>query len=167
MLFQNAALFDSMNVYENVAFPLREHRKMNERDIADLVHLKLRQVGLSDVDKKFPSELSGGMRKRVGLARAIALDPEIMLYDEPTTGLDPIMTDVVDMLIYDTQKASNMTSIVVSHDIKSTLKLADTIAMIYNGQVVLQGTPAEFQASDNPVVKQFLSGSREGPIGVY
>ena len=109
MLFQNAALFDSLTVYENVAFPLREHRKLSEAETMEIVHEKLKLVGLSGVNNRFPSELSGGMRKRVGLARAIALSPDIMMYDEPTTGLDPIMTDVVDDLIYTTQKELNIT----------------------------------------------------------
>ena len=164
MLFQNAALFDSMTIFENVAFPLREHTKLKGRELADLVHNKLGQVGLQDADRKMPSELSGGMRKRVGLARAIVMEPEIMLYDEPTTGLDPIMTDVIDTLIYDTQKGSGMTSIIVSHDIKSAMRLADRIVMIYDGYVVLEGTADEFKMSDNPIVRQFLAGSREGPI---
>lgn len=166
LLFQGAALFDSMNVFDNVAFPLREHTDMSEREIKDVAHKKLSQVGLGDVDRKFPSELSGGMRKRVGLARALALNPEVMLYDEPTTGLDPIMTDVVNRLIIDTQKIMpDMTSVVVSHDINSTLKAADNIAMIYDG-IIIQGNPEYFETTDNPVVRQFFSGSSEGPIKV-
>ncbi|BAI80589.1 ABC transporter, ATP-binding protein [Deferribacter desulfuricans SSM1] len=166
MLFQNAALFDSMNVYENVAFPLREHTKLREKEIRKIVLEKLRLVGLTNVEYKMPSELSGGMRKRVGLARAIALEPEIILYDEPTTGLDPIMTDVVDNLIYETQKKLNITSIVISHDIESTFKIADYIAMIYDGKIVMYGTPEEFKKTDNPYVRQFLSGSKDGPIKI-
>lgn len=166
MLFQNAALFDSMNVYENVAFPLREHTKLREKEIREIVLEKLRLVGLTNVEYKMPSELSGGMRKRVGLARAIALEPEIILYDEPTTGLDPIMTDVVDNLIYETQKKLNITSIVISHDIESTFKIADYIAMIYDGKIVMYGTPEEFKKTDNPYVRQFLSGSKDGPIKI-
>ncbi|MGA1847335.1 ABC transporter ATP-binding protein [Deferribacter abyssi] len=166
MLFQNAALFDSMNVYENVAFPLREHTNLKEKEIKEIVLEKLALVGLKDVEYKMPSELSGGMRKRVGLARAIALEPEIILYDEPTTGLDPIMTDVVDTLIYDTQKKLNVTSVVISHDIDSTFKIADYIAMIYDGKIVMYGTPEDFKSSDNPYVVQFLSGSKDGPIKI-
>jgi phospholipid/cholesterol/gamma-HCH transport system ATP-binding protein len=167
LLFQNAALFDSMNVYENVSFPLREHTLMTEAEIKRLVHSKLLQVGLKDIDNKMPSDLSGGMRKRVGLARALALEPEVMLYDEPTTGLDPIMTDVVDDLIYSTQNMRpGRTTVVISHDIKSTLKMADSIAMIYKG-VVLQGSVEFFKTTDDPVVRQFFSGSKDGPIGVY
>jgi phospholipid/cholesterol/gamma-HCH transport system ATP-binding protein len=167
LLFQNAALFDSMNVFDNVAFPLREHTDKSEGEIEDIVHMKLREVGLKNIDSAYPSELSGGMKKRVGLARAIALDPEVMLYDEPTTGLDPIMTDVVDNLIVNMQKALNSTSVVISHDIKTTLAVADNIVMIYAGVVVAQGTPEEFKASEDPVVRQFFSGSWEGPISVY
>jgi len=166
ILFQNAALFDSMNVYENVAFPLVEHTKLPKEEIDKIVAEKLRLVGLRDVEKKLPSELSGGMKKRVGLARAIALEPEIMLYDEPTTGLDPIMCDVVDNLINDTQKQLGITSVVISHDIESTLKIADYIAMLYDGKVVLYGPTEVFKTTDNPYVKQFFSASKEGPIKI-
>lgn len=167
MLFQNAALFDSMTVYENVAFPLREHRRLTESEIYDTVQSKLSLVGLSNINDKYPSELSGGMRKRVGLARAIALSPDIMLYDEPTTGLDPIMTDVVDDLISTTQRELNITSVVISHDIKSVMKNADYIGMLYNGRIVEYGTPDFFAETDNPYVRQFFSGSKDGPIKVY
>lgn len=167
MLFQNAALFDSMNVYDNVAFPLREHSKLNEKKIKEVVFEKLSLVGLKDVEKKMPSELSGGMRKRVGLARAIALEPDIILYDEPTTGLDPIMKDVVDNLIYDTQKQLGITSVVISHDIDSTYKIADYVTMIYDGKTTFKGSVEEFKNSDNPYVRQFTSGSMEGPIKFF
>ncbi|MGE4266090.1 MAG: ABC transporter ATP-binding protein [Deferribacterales bacterium] len=166
ILFQNAALFDSMNVHENVAFPLVEHTKFSKSEIDRIVKEKLRLVGLRNIEDKMPSELSGGMRKRVGLARAIALEPDIMLYDEPTTGLDPIMCDVVDNLINDTQKELGITSIVISHDIESTLKIADYIAMLYDGKVVLYGTSEDFKTTDNPYVKQFFSASKEGPIKI-
>lgn len=167
MLFQNAALFDSMNVYDNVAFPLREHSKLNEKKIKEVVFEKLSLVGLKDVEKKMPSELSGGMRKRVGLARAIALEPDIILYDEPTTGLDPIMKDVVDNLIYDTQKQLGITSVVISHDIDSTYKIADYVTMIYDGKTTFKGSVEEFKNTDNPYVRQFTSGSMEGPIKFF
>lgn len=166
ILFQNAALFDSMTVFENVAFPLAEHTKLSKKQIHDIVIEKLRLVGLRNIENKLPSELSGGMKKRVGLARAIALEPAIILYDEPTTGLDPIMCDVVDNLINDTQKELKITSVVISHDIDSALKIADYIAMLYDGKVVLFGTPDEFKSTDNPYVRQFLSASMEGPIKV-
>ncbi|PLX69769.1 MAG: ABC transporter ATP-binding protein [Denitrovibrio sp.] len=166
ILFQNAALFDSMNVGENVAFPLVEHTNKSKDEIARIVTEKLRLVGLRDVEHKLPSELSGCMRKRVGLARAIALEPDIILYDEPTTGLDPIMCDAVDNLIHDTQKNLGITSVVISHDIDSTLKIADYIAMLYDGKVVLYGTADDFKNTDNPYVKQFFSASKEGPIDI-
>lgn len=167
MLFQNAALFDSMTVYENVAFPLREHTKLKEKQIKELVIEKLRLVGLKDVENKMPSELSGGMRKRVGLARAIVLEPKIILYDEPTTGLDPIMRDVVDDLIYSTQKKLNITSVVISHDIDSAFKIADYMAMIYDGKTILNDTKENFKNSDNPYVQQFINGSKDGPIKMF
>lgn len=167
MLFQNAALFDSMTVYENVAFPLREHTKLKESQIKELVLEKLKLVGLTNVENKMPSELSGGMRKRVGLARAIVLEPKIILYDEPTTGLDPIMKDVVDDLIYSTQKKLNITSVVISHDIDSAFKIADYMAMIYDGKTILNTTKEEFKNSDNPYVVQFINGSKDGPIKMF
>ncbi len=167
MLFQNAALFDSMTVYDNVAFPLREHTDFKEEKIAEIVDEKLCLVGLHGHNHKYPSELSGGMKKRVGLARALALEPDIMLYDEPTTGLDPIMTDVVDNLIYDTQKHLNITSVVISHDISSVLKIADYVGMVYQGNVVFYGTKEEIKHSDNPYVVQFFNGSKDGPLKVY
>ena len=133
----------------------------------EIVTEKLKLVGLSGVNHKYPSELSGGMRKRVGLARAIALSPDIMMYDEPTTGLDPIMTDIVDDLIYNTQKELNITSVVISHDIPSVLKNADYIGMLYNGKIIQYGTPEYFKTTDNPYIRQFFSGSKDGPIKVY
>jgi phospholipid/cholesterol/gamma-HCH transport system ATP-binding protein len=166
MLFQNAALFDSMTVYENVAFPLKEHTKMKEDEIKDIVINKLKLVGLKNVENKMPSELSGGMRKRVGLARAIALEPEIILYDEPTTGLDPIMKDVIDNLIYETQQQLDITSVVISHDIDSAFKIGDYLAMLYDGKTILYGTTTDFRNTANPVVNQFLTGSMDGPIQI-
>ena len=131
MLFQNAALFDSLNVFDNVAFPLREHTSLSENEIAEIVKEKLALVGLHRINHKMPSELSGGMRKRVGLARAIALSPKIILYDEPTTGLDPLMTDSVNHLILETQKKLHVTSVLIRHDIVSTFFLADRLAMLH------------------------------------
>jgi len=156
MLFQDAALFDSMNVYENIAFPVREHRKMKEGDLANLVKEKLLQVGLPNTEIKYPSELSGGMRKRVGLARAIVLNPEIILYDEPTTGLDPIMSHAIDDLIVATQKALNGTTIIISHDIRATVRIANKVAMLHHGAIVAEGTPEEMMRHANPVVREFL-----------
>jgi phospholipid/cholesterol/gamma-HCH transport system ATP-binding protein len=157
MVFQAAALFDSMNVYENVSFPLREHRKdLSDEQMHDLVREKLSVVGLKNVENKFPSDLSGGMRKRVGLARAIVLDPKIVLYDEPTTGLDPITTDYVDEMILDAKKQLGVTSVVISHDIASAFKVADNIAFLYQGLIVDQGPPAKLRHSEHPGVKLFL-----------
>jgi len=155
-LFQDAALFDSMDVFENIAFPLREHTKHDDKKIAEIVKNKLAQVKLKNVEHKYPSELSGGMRKRVGLARATALDPEIVLYDEPTTGLDPVTTRAIDDMIVETQQELNATSIVISHDIPSTLRIANIIAMLHDGKIVAKGTPKEILDSSNPIVKSFL-----------
>jgi phospholipid/cholesterol/gamma-HCH transport system ATP-binding protein len=157
MVFQAAALFDSMTVYENVSFPLREHRKdLSEEQIRALVKEKLGIVGLKNVEEKFPSDLSGGMRKRVGLARAIVLDPKIVLYDEPTTGLDPITTDYVDEMILDAKRELGVTSVVISHDIASAFKVADNIAFLYQGVIVDQGPPSKLRHSEHPALKVFL-----------
>ena len=158
MVFQAAALFDSMTVFENVSFPLREHRKdLSEDEIRALVKEKLGIVGLKNVEEKYPADLSGGMRKRVGLARAIVLGPKIVLYDEPTTGLDPITTDYVDEMILDAKKELGVTSVVISHDIASAFKVADNIAFLYQGHIVDQGHPSVLRHSENPAVKLFLS----------
>jgi phospholipid/cholesterol/gamma-HCH transport system ATP-binding protein len=157
MVFQSSALFDSMTVGDNVAFPLREHTKMSEAEIAKRVKEKLAVVDLVDVEEKFPSELSGGMRKRVGLARAIVRDPKIVLYDEPTTGLDPITTESVDEMILHARQRLNVTSVVISHDIGSAFHIADTIAMLHQGVIVDQGPPAMLRKSKEPHTKQFLS----------
>ncbi len=157
MVFQAAALFDSMTVGENVSFPLREHRKdLGEEQIRELVKEKLGIVGLKNVEHKYPSDLSGGMRKRVGLARAIVLDPKIVLYDEPTTGLDPITTDYVDEMILDAKRELGVTSVVISHDIASAFKVADNIAFLYQGVIVDQGPPAKLRHSEHPALKVFL-----------
>ena len=166
MLFQEAALFDSMSVLENVAFPLREHTRMSEAEIRQTVADRLHAVGLTGVEEKMPSELSGGMRKRVGLARAIALRPQIVLFDEPTTGLDPIMTEAINRLIIDTQKNFNFTCVVISHDIRSIFEIGHRIAMLYEGRIIAHGTPEELKASRDPVIVQFLAGSVEGPIRI-
>jgi len=166
MLFQDAALFDSMTVGENVAFPLREQTSMKEKEIRETVAERLRSVGLTGVEEKIPSELSGGMRKRVGLARAIALRPQIVLFDEPTTGLDPVMTEAINRLIIDTQKNFNLTCVVISHDIRSILEIGHRVAMLYEGKIIEYGTPDELRTSRNPVIVQFLAGSIEGPIQI-
>ncbi len=158
MLFQAAALFDSMNVGENVAFPLIEHTRLPRKEIMKIAEEKLLRVGLKNVSHKMPSELSGGMRKRVGLARAIALDPEIILFDEPTTGLDPVMCDAIDRLIVETQKQTEATCVIISHDIPSTFKIANKIAMLYQGKIIEMGTPDEVRSSTNPVVQNFIEG---------
>lgn len=156
MLFQQAALFDSMNVYENVAFPLKEHTQYEEEKIRKIVAEKLRLVGLEGMEWKMPSELSGGMKKRVGLARAIALEPAIILYDEPTTGLDPIMTEAIDNLILEMQRKLAITSVVISHDIPSAFMIADQIAMLDEGKIVEMGKPEAFRKSSNKMVQEFL-----------
>ena len=166
MLFQEAALFDSMTVGQNVAFPLIEHTKLPKSTIREIVSEKLAHVGLRGVEDKMPSELSGGMKKRVGLARAIALEPEIILFDEPTTGLDPIMADAIDQLIVDIQSRLNVTCVVISHDITGTFKIAHKIAMLYQGKIIEYGTPEEIERGKNPILKQFLEGKMEGPIRV-
>jgi phospholipid/cholesterol/gamma-HCH transport system ATP-binding protein len=166
MLFQEAALFDSMNVGDNVAFPLREHTLMKEEEVLAIVADRLRAVGLTGMENKLPSELSGGMRKRVGLARAIAMRPRIVLFDEPTTGLDPVMTEAINQLIMNTQKNFDLTCIVISHDLQSIFKIGHKIAMLYEGQIVAYGSPDDIQTSENPVIRQFLSGSVDGPIRI-
>ena len=164
MLFQYAALFDSMTVGENVAFALRKHTPMKEKEVQDRVEEVLGWVGLTGVQDKWPAELSGGMKKRAGLARAIALGPEIMLYDEPTTGLDPILADQINDLIIDLQERLQVTSVSITHDMVSAYKIGDRIAMLYDGRIEEVGTPTDIQNSDNPVVQQFIHGRAEGPI---
>jgi phospholipid/cholesterol/gamma-HCH transport system ATP-binding protein len=164
MLFQNAALFDSMTVFENVAFPLEEKTRLSPAEIRDKVHAALDQVGLTGVDEKFPDELSGGMKKRVGLARAILLAPKIILFDEPTTGLDPIICRATHQLIKDTHKRYGFTAVVVSHEIPEIFDIAECVAMLYQGEILEMGTPEEIQRSTHPVVRQFITGSLEGPI---
>jgi phospholipid/cholesterol/gamma-HCH transport system ATP-binding protein len=157
MVFQMAALFDSMTVLDNVAFPLREHRKgLAEAEVRRIVAEKLRVVGLTGIEGKFPAELSGGMRKRVGLARAIVLDPMIVLYDEPTTGLDPITTDYVDEMILAAKRQLGVTSVVISHDIASAFKVADELAVLYKGVIVESGPPEVVRHSTHPHVREFL-----------
>jgi phospholipid/cholesterol/gamma-HCH transport system ATP-binding protein len=166
MLFQSGALFDSMNVYDNVAFPLREKTRLSEGEIRCKVQERLEQVGLSRTEQKFPSELSGGMRKRVALARALVLEPEILLFDEPTTGLDPIRVNAIHQLIFDLHKMLHFTAIVVSHEIPEIFSLATHVAMLHGGVIVAKGSPEEVQSSPDPIVRQFISGSTEGPMTV-
>ena len=157
MLFQEGALFDSMNVGQNVAFPILEHRRLPLAEVQQLVVEKLDLVGLPGIEEKMPSELSGGMRKRVALARAIALDPDILLFDEPTTGLDPVMTASIDQLIMNTQQRFQMTCVVISHDIQSVFRIAHKIAMLYEGRIVEEGVPEVFRESKHKTVQDFLS----------
>ncbi|HPS86873.1 MAG TPA: ABC transporter ATP-binding protein [Spirochaetota bacterium] len=163
ILFQGAALFDSMNIFDNVAFGLRR-RGLDEEEIKIIVEESLTQVGLSGAGDKRPSELSGGMQKRAGLARSIAVRPEVMLYDEPTTGVDPITAGVVDRLIIKMRDTFGMTSVVVTHDMTSAYRIADRIAMLYEGEIIFTGTDDEIRKSDNPYVKQFIEGTIHGPI---
>ncbi len=167
MLFQGAALFDSMTVAENVGFPLKEHTDMDEKTIRKIVSDKLKRVGLVGVEDMMPADLSGGMKKRVGLARAIAMDPEIVIFDEPTTGLDPIMSDSIANLMLVTQRDLKTTYIAITHDIALTYKIADKIAMLHEGRIIETGTVDEIKASTNPVLRQFVEGRAEGPIKVY
>ena len=157
MVFQQAALFDSMTVWENVAFPLQEHSKLTREEINKRVLEKLAIVGLESSVDKFPAELSGGMRKRVGLARAVVLNPEVVLYDEPTTGLDPITTDNVDQMILDAAQRLQVTSVVISHDVGSAMKVADDIAVLHKGEVVEDCASSEIRHSKHPFVKEFLN----------
>ncbi len=164
MLFQSAALFDSLTVEENVAFGLRKHTNLGNTAIHHIVSEKLEMVGLPGTNHLMPSELSGGMRKRVGLARAIAMDPEIILYDEPTTGLDPIMTSAIDELHLKLKRELGVTSIVVTHDLHSAYRICDRLALHYGGRIVAIGTKEEIVHSPNPLVQQFIRGEAKGPM---
>jgi len=164
LLFQGAALFDSLTVGENVGLPLREHTHLGSAEIARRVRERLEWVGLEDVEGMKPASLSGGMRKRVGLARAIAMDPAYILYDEPTTGLDPIMADVINRLIRSLQQRIGVTGVVVTHDMASAYSVGDELAMLHEGRVVFTGTPDEARQTRDPLVRQFIEGSSEGPI---
>jgi phospholipid/cholesterol/gamma-HCH transport system ATP-binding protein len=157
MLFQDAALFDSMTVAANVAFPLYEHTKLKEREIARIVAQKLEQVGLPGEEEKMPAQLSGGMKRRVGLARALALDPEIVLFDEPTAGLDPPMAEAIEELIVQTQQDLGRTFVVITHSIHAAFHVGHKIAMLHEGKIIEEGSPRAFRKSSNPVVKSFLT----------
>ena len=166
VLFQDGALFGSMNIYDNVAFPLREHTKKGEKEIKDIVSEKLQMVGLQGAEKKLPGEISGGMKKRAGLARALVLDPEIVLFDEPDSGLDPVRTAFLNELIIDLNKQLEATFVVVTHDIATSKRVADFIGLLYRRNLVKFGPAREMFESDIPVVRQFLAGATEGPIGM-
>ena len=157
-LFQMGALFDSMNVLDNIAFPLVEHTQKKEAEIRQIVADKLRMVGLTGIERKMPGELSGGQKKRVALARAIALNPEVILYDEPTTGLDPVRADVINQLILKLQRELKVTSITVTHDMASAFKIGDRIVMLHEGHLIFDGTPQEIQESPNPIIRRFITG---------
>ncbi len=166
MLFQESALFDSMTVEDNVAFPLIEHTRKSRREILEIVNEKLASVGLKDMGHKMPAELSGGMRKRVGLARALALDPKIVLFDEPTSGLDPVMAATINELIVRTQSEFRATCVVISHDIPAAMSTGHRVFMLFEGKIIAEGTPEQIQEWDDPVVQQFIHGRAEGPIAM-
>ena len=164
MLFQNVALFDSMTVFENVAFPLEEKTSLSKDAIRAKVLSALEDVGLKNIENKFPDELSGGMKKRVGLARAVVLNPKIILFDEPTTGLDPIIKKAIHQLIKDTHAKFGFTAVIVSHEIPEIFDVAQNVAMLYRGKILQFGTSEEIINSADPAIRQFISGSLDGPI---
>ena len=164
VVFQSGALFDSLNVYENVAFALMRHTQLSKREIDDIVEEKLAQVGLPGTQSLMPSQLSGGMQKRVSLARSIAMSPEVLFYDEPTSGLDPIMTTLIGDLISETSDQLGVTSVVVSHDLKSVFKISDRIALLHDGTITAFGAPDEIRESKDERIRQFIEGKAEGPI---
>jgi phospholipid/cholesterol/gamma-HCH transport system ATP-binding protein len=164
VVFQGGALFDSLTAFDNVAFPLSEKTRLPEEVIREKTLTLLKQVGLADMGHKYPAEMSGGMKKRVALARALAMEPEIMLFDEPTTGLDPIMVNAIHRLILDLHQRVGFTAILVSHEIPEIFSIASRVAMLHEGTIVEVGTPEAVQCSANPLVRQFISGDPEGPI---
>ncbi|MBA4348565.1 MAG: ABC transporter ATP-binding protein [Thermodesulfovibrio sp.] len=167
VLFQGGALFDSLTVFENVAFPLKEKTKLSRKEIQEKVLQALEDVGLRGMEKKYPAEISGGMKKRVALARALITEPTIVLFDEPTTGLDPIILHSIHKLIMMTHKKYGFTGIIISHEIPEIFEIADRVAMLHNGVIVEVGTPEEIKNSSNPLVRQFITGSLEGPIDLF
>ncbi len=166
VLFQDGALFGSINLYDNVAFPLRQHTEKGEEEIAEIVNRRLREVGLGDAGTKMPNELSGGMRKRAGFARSLVLEPEIVLFDEPDSGLDPVRTALLCELIKEVHAENGGCYVVITHDIMSARRVAEHIAVLWKGQIVQSGPAAELFASENPFVRQFLSGDAAGPLGM-
>ncbi len=166
VLFQGGALFDSMTLLENVGLGLVENTRKSRQEIDDIATERLQWVGLKDAIQKFPSEVSGGMRKRAALARAIAMDPDIVLYDEPTTGLDPVTAEGINDLIVHLRERLEVTAIAVTHDMNSAFKIGDRIAMLYKGRIVFNGTADEARASDDPVLQQFIKGDTEGPLEI-
>jgi len=166
LLFQDGALFGSMTVFDNVAFPLRQHTEKSDEEIAEIVNRRLREVGLGDAGTKMPNELSGGMRKRAGFARALVLEPEIVLFDEPDSGLDPVRTALLCELIKEVHAENGGCYVVITHDIMSARRVAEHIAVLWKGEIVQSGPAAELFASENPFVRQFLSGDSAGPLGM-
>ncbi|MGI9086422.1 MAG: ABC transporter ATP-binding protein [Chthoniobacterales bacterium] len=164
MVYQYSALLSSRNVRDNIALPLEELTRKSEAEIDRIVDEKLELVGMQDVKQQMPSELSGGMRKRISLARALVMDPELILFDEPSAGLDPVISSVIDELIISLSERSQVTSVIVTHEMDSAFRIGTKMAMLYRGQIIETGTTEEFKRSKNPVVEQFLSGSTEGPI---
>ena len=166
VVFQEGALFDSLTVYDNIAFPLREKTKLHKDEIRESVWQALEDVGLKEMGNKFPAEISGGMKRRVALARALITEPAIVLFDEPTTGLDPIISSSIHRLIMKTHKKYGFTGVIISHEIPEIFAVADKVAMLYNGTIIEFGTPEEFRNSVNSYVRQFITGSLEGPIEI-
>ncbi|HXB65157.1 MAG TPA: ABC transporter ATP-binding protein [Solirubrobacteraceae bacterium] len=166
VLFQDGALFGSLNLYDNVAFPLRQHTEKGEEEIAEIVNRRLNEVGLGNANEKMPNELSGGMRKRAGFARALVLDPEIVLFDEPDSGLDPVRTALLCELIKEVHAENGGTYVVITHDILSARRVAEHISILWRGRIVESGPASELFASENPFVRQFLSGESAGPLGM-
>lgn len=167
MLFQHGALLNSLTVGENIGLPIREHTELDEPIVNIMVKMKLELVGLRDFEELLPSQLSGGMRKRVALARALALDPEVVFFDEPTSGLDPIVASVITKLIADLNRLLGITCVVVTHGVEEAMRIADKIIILYRGAVLAEGTPQEIRDSENPIVRQFITGSPDGPISFH
>jgi phospholipid/cholesterol/gamma-HCH transport system ATP-binding protein len=167
MLFQHGALLNSLTVGENVGLPIKEHTNLDDNIVRIMVKMKLELVGLRDFEDLLPGQLSGGMQKRVALARALALDPEVVFFDEPTSGLDPIVAAVITKLIADLNRLLGITCIVVTHAVEEAMRVADKIVMLYQGKVLAEGTPQEIRSSVNPLVQQFITGSPDGPISFH
>jgi phospholipid/cholesterol/gamma-HCH transport system ATP-binding protein len=166
MLFQDGALFSSMSLFDNVAFPLRQHTRMSEREVREVVMARLAEVGLAGAEKRMPNELSGGMRKRAGFARALVLEPSILLFDEPDSGLDPVRTALLCELIREIQRRYACTAVVISHDTKAVFEVADNVVLLHGGRVVEQGTKEQLRASTHPFTRQFIRGAIDGPLAM-